>query len=409
LRATTADELRQLASLLSADRKFDVAEEKARRAVQLDPLDAWGHCLLGSIILQSGDIASARAHVEKSLELSPYLPAALWNLALIDLHEEKWESGWERYEWGFARNFRGQKTLFPAWDGCEDLTGRKVWVWAEQGLGDVVQFSRYAMALKEKYPGAHIIFEVPESLVWILGHVADEVIASSGYHHPPHGWNPENDRHISVMSLPHRLKCAIPPPTPLKVNKLLFDQFKAKFKKYTVGIAWKGNPGHTFDWRRSIDNETIEQLVILCPGVQFVSLHKEGSPVDGILGIGEELVTWDETAALLCAVDEIVTVDTSIAHVSGCCKRPTSLLLSKAHDFRWGDRADSVWYPNFSVFRQETSGDWTPVFEQVAHGIRQRSRTAKNIGSGRKGSPGRGAKERQRRTGNRKAANLRAV
>jgi hypothetical protein len=235
LRATTADELRQLASLLSADRKFDVAEEKARRAVQLDPLDAWGHCLLGSIILQSGDIASARAHVEKSLELSPYLPAALWNLALIDLHEEKWESGWERYEWGFARNFRCQKTLFPAWDGCEDLTGRKVWVWAEQGLGDVVQFSRYAIALKEKYPGAHIIFEVPESLVWILGHVADEVIASSGYHHPPHGWNPENDRHISVMSLPHRLKCAIPPPTPLKVNKLLFDQFKAKFKKYTVG------------------------------------------------------------------------------------------------------------------------------------------------------------------------------
>lgn len=406
---STAVEARDLAEMLLQDRKPVEAAFYARLAAQLNPRSAWNWTLLGACYYQAGDFAEARLHTEHALKISPYLPAALWNLSLVDLFEENWEAGWNGYEWGFARNFRQPKTLVPAWDGNRDLNDRTIWVWAEQGLGDSIQFSRYVEVLKRKYPRARIVLEVPDLIVWLLGHLDCEVVAGTGQHDPPPGWSP-TDEHVSLMSLPHRLKCEIPPATPMRVPQAMFERIKAQYKdKFTVGICWRGSAVHPLDCFRSMDASVPQRIVDALPDVRFVSLQREWSPLERSEAMPNLCKTWRDTSAVLCAVDLVVSVDTAIAHLAGCCKRPTLLMLAKNHDFRWGSRSDSVWYPNFEVHRQAELANWDPVVESIIDGIRQRQSASSDSESCREGSDAGGKRERQRGACIPEAPELRAV
>ena len=383
---STHDEARDTAEMLLQDRKPHDAAVFAKLATQLNPKSAWNWTLLGACFHQAGELDKAREATDRALLVSPYLPAALWNRSLLDLYDEKWEAGWDGYEWGFARNFRQPKTLVPAWDGKRDLNKRTIWVWAEQGLGDSIQFSRYVAVLKERYPRARIILEVPDLIVWLLGHLDCEVIAGTGQHDPPAGWTPE-DEHISLMSLPHRLKCAIPPPTPMQVPLALYEHLKGQYgQQFTVGICWRGSAAHPLDCFRSMDPSIPQQIVDALPGVRFVSMQREWAPLEKSEAMPAYCKTWRDTSAVLCAVDLVVTVDTAIAHLAGCCKRPTILMLAKNHDFRWGSRSDSVWYPHFEVHRQEKLADWGPVVTSVIDGIRQRQSKTNDHGGCPEGS-----------------------
>lgn len=353
-----------LGALLSGEDRLPEAEAACRQALAVDPARAEAHNNLGHVLMLDGRSQAALSCFARAVALKPDYAAAHWNQARVMLQRGEFEAGWEEYEWRWRLAGVGPPAFAqPAWDGSPGE--RTILLHAEQGAGDAFQFIRYAPLVKAG--GARVIVRAPLALVRVLSraHGVDVVVAE---HETP----PAFDAHAPMMGLPRLLgprpedaASGTPYLTPEPDRLAIWRGRIEEGARPAIGLVWRGNPGNSEDRRRSIPAEILAPY--LPASVHWISLQRDASSSDlAVLGravpledAAPSLDDWAETAALIGALDAVVTVDTAVAHLAGAMGKPTAILLSKAADWRWLEaRRDSPWYPQARLLRQETSGDW---------------------------------------------------
>ncbi len=269
----------------------------------------------------------------------------------------------------------------PLWDGSS-LEDKTILIHVDGGLGDTIQFIRYAPFLKKL--GSFVVFECPATLEPLLTNVAgvDRSIVR-GVPVPPF------DVHAPLMSLPRLFGttlATIPGAAPYlaacPTRMVHWRQELAKIDGFKIGIAWQGNPKYGEEPYRSIPLRYFEALAAL-PNVRLISLQKGAGSEQ--LPAPFEVIDWanrldldgafTDTAAIMMNLDLVVTSDTSIAHLAGALGTPVWIVLSFVPEWRWLlERSDSPWYPTMRLFRQSCFGDWEEVMKRVAEGVRQSRR-----------------------------------
>ncbi len=356
---------------------FDEAAECFRRALAIKPDYADAHNNLGLAYSGQRDFDHAAECYRHACAFDAHHPSALWNLSLMRLLQGDLQGGWAAYEQRWSQPGRVRRTFMEAlWDGAP-LNGKTVLLYAEQGLGDTIQFIRFAPLVKER--GGRVVVECQPALVNLLTGVAgiDQVIAQ-GQALPPF------DAQLPLMSLGSIFQTALdslPGRLPyLHADEIMAARWRDELKSlggFKVGVVWQGNPNQPDDRQRSVSLAQFRPLAAV-PGVQLLSLQigpgKE--QVDQVsfpiidLGSRFDPNSLDDLAAVLANLDLVVTVCTSVAHLAGAMGVPGMVALRLVPYWCWHlDCADSPWYPSLRLFRQNHFGDWRPVFESIALAI----------------------------------------
>lgn len=314
----------------------------------------------------------ALAIYERVSALAPDDATMRWNVGMIHLLHGDFEKGWIRRDarWGAfsqqARNFTQ-----PALRGDEPVEGKTVLLYTDEGLGDTLQYVRYASMLAAR--GARIILQVESSIRPLMSAVpgVSQCLSTVDL--------PEFDLHCALSDLPLVFRTRLETiPSEVPYLQAPADRVRAwkdrlgRHDRLRVGLVWSGNPAHQNDHNRSIALQTLAP--ILDCDAEFVSLQKGVRDRDrpvlagrrDIVDLTEQLTDFSETAALVSCLDLVITVDTSVAHLAGALGRPVWLLLPFTPDFRWLlDRDDSPWYPTARLFRQNASREWPSVIGRV--------------------------------------------
>ena len=339
-----------------------------RCAVVADPEYAKGHANLAVALRNAGEIDEALAVSHCAVALDPEQPLAQYNHAHFLLMNGDFVKGFEAYRWR-----RQCKTLSdgdpsftePEWQG-EPLNGRTLLLFAEYGLGDALHFVRYVPMVAAR--GGRIILQVQPALASLLRQLPGITVIARGETLPPF------DLQLPLMSLPRIFGTtldSIPAEIPyLHADPGRLSRWRAALADVTalkVGVAWAGNPRHKGDRQRSLPAAAVLPRLVM-PGVQLYSLQKEPRPEDGevlaaladdIVDLAPALGDFADTAAAVAALDLVIAVDTSVAHLAGALGRPVWMLTPYALDWRWlRDREDSPWYPTMRLFRQRRPREW---------------------------------------------------
>ena len=358
--------------------RFDEALVSLDRAIALKPDYAEACNSRGLVLQELKRPQDAIASFVKAIALMPNYAEAYVNQSVSLLQLGRFEQGWPLYEWRkkLEQPFGARSFAQPLWLGRDDLSNRTLFVHWEQGLGDTIQFARFAKLLTAR--GASVVMSVQEPLYRLLSQMhpgvrvisQDEVPAAFDYHCP-------------MMSLPLALATTlqtIPDEGPyLFADDAMCKAWNARLPAKTrprIGIAWSGGAKHKNDRQRSIDLSTFASL--LSPGVHWISLQNEIRDDDAaalaqlhqIEQCGEQLQDFADTAALIDRLDLIIAVDTSVAHLAGAMGKPVWILLPYNADWRWLlERGDSPWYPTARLFRQDSPRSWSNVMTRVRDAV----------------------------------------
>lgn len=349
-------------------------EEAARGSA----LPAEAHAHAANVLAELGRDDEAAARYDLALQLDPQCDFARWNRALHRLGAGRYDEAWPDYEARWAVTQRGAQRDFaqPLWLGDALLEGKTLLLHAEQGLGDTLQFCRYAPLFAAI--GARVILEVQPELVALLRGlpgVADVIARGTPL--------PDFDFHCPLLSLPLACRTAadtIPRPhaylraTPERLA--VWAERLGPRTKPRVGLAWSGSTTHVNDRHRSLALATLAPA--LREDVDWIVLQKDVRPADlaTLASLPQcrrfdgELHDFADTAALAAHCDLVVTVDTSIAHLAGALGLPTWILLPHHPDWRWLKTGEtSAWYPSARLLRQPVRGDWAAVVGSVQSGL----------------------------------------
>lgn len=358
--------------------RLDGARAEFEAALGLKPSYADAICNLGNVFKDRGDLREAIACYRRAAELKPGFANANWNEAIALLLGGNFQEGWEKYEWRWKREetppFEGK----AHWDG-RSLAGETVLLRAEQGLGDAIQFCRYAKLVKQR--GARVVLECREPLASLMAGLGgvDQVVVK-GEELPNH------DYQIPLLSLP-RIFETNASNIPSRVPYLWASDDKVgKWRKrlggsgFKVGLVWFGSAQHKNDRNRAISAELLAPLLSV-DGVRFFGLNKEQRVSDTEVfrsvaydfeELGASFVDFSDTAAAVSLLDLVITVDTSVAHLAGALGRPVWTLLPFAPDWRWLlQREDTPWYPTMRLIRQERLGEWAEVAGRAKRELQQ--------------------------------------
>lgn len=320
-----------------------------------------------------------------ALQLAPGNPLARWNHSLACLSQGDFGSGWSDYEWRWVWDqFPEPRRILPAkkWNG-EAIKDGRIYVWAEQGFGDIIQFAPLIFKIKEKHPDAQIVLEVNQSLVRLIKSAVGSQVEVVARPESPHQIATKSavDYHCALLSLPHILSLQVedlplypgwlrPSQTEIERGETLLP---AKTAKERVGIVWAGRPEHSDDAQRSLPLSYVSSILDTRPDAQWISLQignraSEHLAFGGrILDMSSVIRDFSDTAAILANLDHVITVDTAVGHLAGSMGVPVSLLVAYSTDWRWGlGRNSTPWYPNHTVFRQSAPGDWSGVIRDLA-------------------------------------------
>jgi len=337
---------------------------------------------LGTALAAMGRTEEALATFAHALRLRPNYPEAHWHQALTWLQHGDMVRGWPQYEWRWKRK-RARPRRFdqPLWDGSS-LEGKTILLWCERGLGDSLQFIRYASFVKAR--GAKVIVECRETLLTMFAKCAGigQLIAEKTV-------LPQFDVQAPLLSLPWifgTLLHTIPAEVPyLQVDPARTEKWREEIhasidrsnsspsRAFKVGIIWQGNPKHRWDRHRSFALAHFHRLARL-DGVRLFSLQKDVgeerlagfSPHLPLINLGNRLTDFADTAAIMQNLDLVITCDSSPAHLAGALGLPVWVPLATMSDWRWlTNRDDSPWYPTMRLFRQKRLGDWDEVFDRV--------------------------------------------
>lgn len=386
LRPDSVATLGNLVTQLTRLGQADEALALARRCVALQPGLATAWSGLGMVLQHAGALAEARAAVGRAGALDALSPAVGLNLALCQLLMGDFAAGWPAYECRLtlpAFQPLAPWPPSPRWQG-EPLAGRSLLLQAEQGLGDTLQFARYAAQLAGQ--GARVTLQCQPPLLRLMAGLpgVQQVI---GTDQPA----PACDFYSPLLSLPLRLGTqlhTIPAEVPyVWADSAAQQAWQQRLEhlagsRFRVGLCWRGSPGHAADCYRSMPLAAFDALADLA-SVQFVSLQRDrpAEPAGAMAGClhdpTAQLVDMADMAALIGALDLVISVDTSVCHLAGAMARPVWVLLHAGPDFRWlMDRDDSPWYPTARLFRQRWLGDWAPVVAAVRAALAERVSTS---------------------------------
>ena len=361
-----------LGNALSELGRSNDAEASCRLALTLDPTFAKAHNNLGTALKDQGRRAEAELCFRKALELAPDMAAAHTNLGMSLLYNGDYPAGWREFEWRWTIGKLAPSSFSqPRWVG-NDIAGKTIVLTAEQGMGDVLQFCRFAEPIAAL--GARVILQVHKPLVRLLSTVtgASEVVAFEDT-------LPAFDTYLPLMSAPLVLGTtlnSIPNSVPYIHAPHSVERTEPGLK---VGLVWAGDPrphdaaANAADRRRSIPLSAFSPLLNL-PNVTVFSLQKgeaasqiQGTPIKDVM---TDVADFVDTAALVAGLDLIISVDTSVAHLAGAMGKPVWVLSRYDSCWRWmAERDDSPWYPTLKLFRQTSPGDWESVIANVVAAI----------------------------------------
>lgn len=354
----------------------------------------------GNSLLDLGCMDEAlRAH-EAAVSRDPTHAGAAYNLALTQLRLGDWQNGWPRYEarWRFREVHRTPRLFTqPRWRG-QQLYGERILLHAEQGLGDTIQFCRYASLVAAR--GGLPILQVQSPVERLLRSLA--VVRSGCAQIALLGTaTPAFDYECPLMSLPAVFGTTIETvPSPgaylaadPEAAQQKLEALPSRYPGLRVGLAWAGNPRYKADRQRSMHLRTLLPLLTKVR-VNWLSLQKGDAatqlsqPVSEPLNDSADATDMQcgfniqdgssrdrdlaETAALMATLDLVVTTDTSIAHLAGAMALPVWILLPHLADWRWMQQIETTpWYPTARLFRQPAPGDWHSVFDRVTAELKQ--------------------------------------
>lgn len=363
--------LNNIGVVLQALDQCEEAQAYLHRSLEFDPVSIKTRINLGAALREAGAVAESTAWLEQVCADAHASGEARFALAFSLLLQGDYARGWEMMEgratscqrdiWVFGRRYNA-----PMWDGAP-LSGKTLLVCAEQGAGDVIQFARLLPMLAGR--AGQIILEVPKELLPILEDFSAVTRVARGDKLPKY------HAYIPLLSLPRLLKINGENCAPI-IPYLHSDPEKAakwkahlnQFAGLKVGLCWAGSRRHANDHKRSVPATLLEALSPLA-GVACYNLQKEheGLPqFPNFHDYSDQLHDFTDTAALIDALDLVVTVDTSIAHLAGAMGKPVWVLLPFAPDWRWLlERSDSPWYPTARLFRQPVPGAWSDVLLRV--------------------------------------------
>jgi len=352
------------------------------RALALKPDSAGALNNKGTILKSLGRLAEAYPVYRAALALAPDDPETRLNYAMALLMDGDFAQGWPEYEarWKKKANMSLRPPLnVPEWRG-EPLAGKSIVVFAEQGLGDIVQFARYLPLLKAR--GAEVTLLVAEQMQAILrAAFPDIAIATKLAGREARA----SDFQCAMMSLPIGFETradSVPAAVPyLKPDTARVARWRERIGShgFRIGICWQGSPDPDVDAGRSVPLAAFAPLAALA-GVRLFSLQKH-TGTEQIARVPFSVETLGEafdagpdafvdTIAAMESLDLIISPDTSIAHVAGALARPLWMALKRVPDWRWMlDRPDSPWYPIARLFRQERAGDWGGVFARMREAL----------------------------------------
>lgn len=372
-------------TVLSGLGRFEEALACYDAAIALRPNFAEALCNRGLAQKELGLLPEALASYDQALAIEPEHPECQWNRAVSLLLAGSFAQGWRAYEWRRRRdNWIARDLPGPEWRGGAPAN-RRLYFYSEQGLGDAIQFARFAARLAKA--GAHVFLEVRPCLKQLMGSLAGVSVIGKGEPLPAF------DAHLPLMSVPPLLQLAPGhfgqgvPYLSAEPERLAKWANRMPPGEFRVGIVWQGNPFGDVDRGRSIPLRAFAPLSRI-PGVTLVSLQKN----DGLEQLedpcGFEVATLGadfdagpdaflDSAAAIMALDLVISSDTAIAHLAGALGRPVWVALKHVPDWRWMlGRGDSPWYPSMRLFRQRQPGDWRSVFEQTAEEVAGTARKA---------------------------------
>ena len=430
LRPDYADAYSNLGKAYLSKRSLEDSAAACRKAIALRPGLHEAHNNLASALAAVGNYAEATEHFRKAAQLSPDFALAHFNLGVMLLTQGDFDHGWDGYEWRLrVAEFTGKfESNRPQWSGAA-LSGRRILLHAEQGLGDVIQFVRYVPLVAAR--GGKVILHCHADLHRLVRQIGEiEQLTDSSQSAPEH------DLHCPLVSLPRVFKSrpgstagigispsprtrgegggegsfgesrgagdikGDPHPSPrpeyvergpevsfpaaayLHADAELSEKWKRRLESETrwkIGLVWAGRSTHANDRERSIPLAAFAPLAQI-PGVALFSLQKGEAASQNqarilpLIDFTAELADFADTAALLANLDVIITVDTAVTHLAGAMGKAAWVLLPFVPDWRWMlKRADSPWYATLRLFRQEQRGDWKrpigQIVETIAEGL----------------------------------------
>jgi tetratricopeptide (TPR) repeat protein len=375
--STRADYYADLSGALSEAGRFDEACAAGQTAVKLDPGSIVAYNNLGHALLNLNRSAEAVAAYDKAIEASGSYAKAQFGQALACLKSGDYAGGWRQYEWRWRDSQQERLDLgVPAWRG-EDVGGKTILLHAEQGLGDTLQFVRFAPLVAAR--GGRVVLEVPAPLVRLLRGVEGvaAVIASGD---PV----PRIDLHCPMASLPlvFDLRLDTIPASPYLPILERCRLGLTRRPGLVVGLVWAGDPRPSEPVLNRIDGRRSMSLDVLAPlfdidGVCFVSFQfgearraladLKTAIDDAMDGVND----FADTAVRLAGVDLLISVDTSMVHLAGGLGIPVWMLSRFDGCWRWLEqRDDTPWYPSMRIFRQPSAGDWSSVVSDVGTALR---------------------------------------
>ena len=368
--------------LLHLESRFAEAVETFERAEALGNRAAASN--RGNSLLDLGRMREALAAHHAAVERDPSSAGAKYNLALTQLRLGDWERGWTGYEarWQFHEVHRRPRFFKQArWRG-EELRGERVLLHAEQGLGDTIQFCRYAALVAAR--GGVPILQVQPAAERLMRSLA--VVRAGLAKATVLGADPEFDLECPLLSLPAVFRTSMDTvpwegaylgaDAELAAEKLA--QFPCAGDGLRIGLAWAGNPRYKADRARSMRLSSLLPL-LRAVNATWISLQmgeaaEQLAALPHDFGIG--VCVWDgssheqdlaETAALVAGLDLVITTDTCVAHLAGAMNKPVWILLPHLSDWRWMEETVTTpWYPSAQLFRQKAPGDWAGVLDRVS-------------------------------------------
>jgi len=378
-----------LCSLYRIVNRIQEALAAGREAVRLAPDSADNLVNLSLVLSDLDDRERALACLLRALGLNDSHADAHLAMAQNLLAQGELDPGWIEYEWrNQTEAGRGQlpRITSAPWTGMS-IPGGKILLIGDQGYGDTIQFARYIPMVAQRFD---------EVFLGCSAEMAPLLARIPGVSRIFHKWNeiPGHAAYCRLSSLalifrttletiPHQVPYLTPDPSRVSwwENWLNATHLHDALR---VGLVWCGRPTHPNDRRRSVRLARLAPLAAI-EGVRFISLQKPMLQPDadalplfpGMSDLSAELREFDDTAALIANLDLVVTVDTSVGHLSGALGKPTWIMLPKASDWRWLlGRSDSPWYPTVRLFRQAAPGDWDRVIHEVATALHARARGA---------------------------------
>lgn len=353
-------------------KKFSEALFSFNQAIHINPNDheAWSN--KGVLLKNLKQNAEAEHCYDRAIKLKPDYAEAYFNKAAERLAIGDFENGWNlyKYRWRKKDFEKYRYSQIKELESIDNLKNKKILIWYEQGMGDSIQFSRYIPKLINL--GAIITFEVQKDLVSFFRTQFDceitEKIAT----------NQHFEYQTPLLNLPDLFKTSLnnifSNKAYLKVNEKVIDwkkKLNLKKNKLNIGVSISGNPNHKENHIRSISLENIKSLF---QKANFYIIQKELNFIDmeflkkypEINFMGEKIINFSDTAAIVENMDLIISIDTSLIHLAGAIGKKSFLLLPWVSEWRWLiDRDDSPWYESIKIIRQKSMGDWSYVINKM--------------------------------------------